>query len=1028
MTKFFCIAACAIFSVWTLQNAHAQSTVSEGGIQSTDAIYTLYTGGTIHHPDGKVEVADILEYKGKITAFGKSESFNLAENTRTVSLEGLHVYPSFIEMKGSYGLQTENRESKSDGPQYKRSKDKAAYAYETIHPEINSVDHFQPDEEAAKKLRARGIGAVLTVVPDGIARGTSALVLTGDEDANKQILKGKAAAHFSFEKGSSAQDYPNSLMGAVALFRQAFYDAHWYASAEQPETDRSLASLASQTGGTMVFEGRDKYDLHRLGRVAEELDLDFIAYEPGHAYETADSISERIRGLIIPLKLPAPFDTDDPDLMRFIDQSEMLHWERAPYNSLVLSNAEIPFAFTTEGFDKSEDLLKTLRKLRSIGTPENVILHAMTAQPAEFLGLGDRIGKIGPDYEAHFFTASGDIFNDRKAKILTHYIRGKSHTVNEKPEVNLAGTYDLNVNNLYLELKVKGKHPKYNGEIRLAKGVDTSKTEADLALLGREITLAFMAPDSSGRYRLSAGSRSRNRIWDGTGTNPRGEQIKWSAIRKNGGGNGAKEAAEKDSSQISAPKIPPLRYPLTAFGSDSLPEAETLWIIGATVWTNSERGIIRNGEIIIHRGKIMAVGRNLVPAEHLPSDAVGAVIEYRAEGKHITAGIIDEHSHIAISRGVNEGTEASTAEVRISDALNPSDINIYRQLSGGVTVSHLLHGSANPIGGQSAIIKMRWGQPCDKLIFAEAPGSIKFALGENVKQTNWGQRYTIRYPQTRMGVEQFFYEYFYRARTYDQKKRLHEASLEGRRKRFLRKPEPAPVFRRDLELEALAEVLNGQRHITCHSYVQSEINMLMHVADSMGFKVNTFTHILEGYKVADRMRRHGAAGSTFSDWWAYKYEVLDAIPYNAALMNEAGVLTAINSDDAEMGRRLNQEAAKCVKYGGMSEEDALKTVTLNPAKMLHIDHLTGSLEKGKHADLVVWSGHPLSVYAHAELTFVDGCRYFDREQNEALAERDLRDRARIADAMQKEKEKGSETRKPERKMERYYHCDDIEEQ
>jgi len=1024
MAKFFKGALCAVILVWSATNSVGQSTVSEKGIRSTNAVYTLYKGGTIHHPDGNVEEADILEYKGKITAYGKSESFSLEKNTRTVSLEGLHVYPSFIEMKGSYGLHVAEEKSNSGGPQYKRSKDRPVYPYESIHPEYNAVDQFEPDEKEAEKLRALGIGAVLTIAPDGIARGTSALVLTGDEDANKQTLKERAASHFSFEKGSSGQAYPNSLMGAVALFRQAFYDAHWYASAEQPETDRSLEALAGQTDGVMIFEGRDKYDLHRLGRVAEELELDFIAYEPGHAYESVTSLSPRIRGLIIPLKTPTPFDTDDPDLLRFVDQSDMLHWERAPYNAIALQNAEIPFAFTTEGLEKPEELLKALRKLRSLGTPENVILEALTLRPAELLGVGDRIGKIAPGYGAHFFTVSGDIFNDKKAEIQTHYIRGKSHTVNPSPEADLTGVYDLNVNNLYLELRVKGKHPKYEGNIRLTDGSDTTKIKAAISLLGREVGLSFAAPDSSGRYRLSASARSRNRIWDGTGTGPQGENIKWSAIHK----NDKTPEAKKDSAKISAPEIPPMRYPLAAYGYDSLPQAETLWITHATVWTNNEKGVIRNGEIIIHGGKIMAVGSGLIPAEHLPADANESLIEYNAKGMHITPGIIDEHSHIAISRGVNEGTEASTAEVRISDALNPSDINIYRQLAGGVTTSQLLHGSANPIGGQSAIVKMRRGQPYAKMVFAEAPGSIKFALGENVKQTNWGERYTSRYPQTRMGVEQFFYEYFYRAKAYDDKKRLHESSIAGRRKLFFRKQEPAPVFRKDLELEALVEILNGERHITCHSYVQSEINMLMHVADSMGFKVNTFTHILEGYKIAERMERHGAAGSTFSDWWAYKYEVLDAIPYNAALMNRAGVLTGINSDDAEMGRRLNQEAAKAVKYGGMSEEDALKTVTLNPAKMLHIDHLTGSLEKGKHADLVVWNDHPLSVYSRAEITFVDGCRYFDRGQNDALAERDRRDRARIADAMRTEKENGSETRKPERKMERYYHCDDIEEQ
>jgi hypothetical protein len=271
-------------------------------------------------------------------------------------------------------------------------------------------------------------------------------------------------------------------------------------------------------------------------------------------------------------------------------------------------------------------------------------------------------------------------------------------------------------------------------------------------------------------------------------------------------------------------------------------------------------------------------------------------------------------------------------------------------------------------------------------------------------------------------VEQFFYDYFYRAQEYGTEKKLAEIRDEMKPRERKKAPASEP-FRRDIELDALLEILEDERFITCHSYVQSEINMLMHVADSMGFKVNTFTHILEGYKVADKMQRHGAAGSTFSDWWAYKYEVKDAIPFNAAIMNENGVLTAINSDDAEMARRLNQEAAKGIKYGGMSEEDALKMVTLNPAKMLHIDAYVGSLEPGKHADIVIWSGHPLSVYSKADMTFIDGIRYFDRAAMAALQERDQAERARIANLMQAEKENGTKAKKPERKAEMHYHCD-----
>jgi len=370
-------------------------------------------------------------------------------------------------------------------------------------------------------------------------------------------------------------------------------------------------------------------------------------------------------------------------------------------------------------------------------------------------------------------------------------------------------------------------------------------------------------------------------------------------------------------------------------------------------------------DVAIERGKIIAVGKKLKKSIFKKSKDIQII---DASGKHITSGIIDEHSHIAISRGVNEGTQAVTSEVRIGDVINSNDINIYRQLAGGVTVAQLLHGSANPIGGQSAVIKLRWGQSAENLKFSKAKPFIKFALGENVKQSNWGSRYRTRFPQTRMGVEQIMYDAFTRAKQY-----------EYNYKNYKKNKTPKP--RKDLELDALVEILNKKRFITCHSYLQSEINMLIHLAEEFGFVINTFTHVLEGYKIADKLKNHGSNASTFSDWWAYKYEVNDAIPHNASILNKMGVNTAINSDDAEMGRRLNQEAAKMIKYGNTSQEDAWKMVTLNPAKMLKIDDYVGSLRKNKDADLVIWSKNPLSVYSVVESTYIDGRCYFSIQQD-----------------------------------------------
>jgi len=390
-----------------------------------------------------------------------------------------------------------------------------------------------------------------------------------------------------------------------------------------------------------------------------------------------------------------------------------------------------------------------------------------------------------------------------------------------------------------------------------------------------------------------------------------------------------------------------------------------------------KEGILENSDILLKNGKIAAIGKNL-------SDAGAKVID--GTGKFVSPGIIDEHSHIAAA-SINEGGQSVTSEVRIADNLNPDDINIYRQLSGGVTTSHILHGSANTIGGQTQLIKLRWGANAEDLKFAGADPFIKFALGENVKRSSASQG-NSRFPDTRMGVEEVQMDAFQRASDY--LKQLKAAEENNKKKGA------APmVVRRDLELEALGEIINKKRFITCHSYVQSEINETIKVAEKFGFTLNTFTHILEDYKMADKMKAHGANASTFSDWWNYKMEVVDAIPFNAYIMNKVGLNVAINSDDAEMARRLNQEAAKSIKYGGMSEEDALKMVTINPAKMLHIDSKVGSIKVGKDADLVLWSDNPLSIYANALTTIVDGTIYFDRDKDMELRKRNQAEKARL---------------------------------
>jgi imidazolonepropionase-like amidohydrolase len=438
-------------------------------------------------------------------------------------------------------------------------------------------------------------------------------------------------------------------------------------------------------------------------------------------------------------------------------------------------------------------------------------------------------------------------------------------------------------------------------------------------------------------------------------------------------------------------------FALLAPSSVPAQTSNSLLIQNATILTVTQ-GTIEHGSILIRDGKIAAVGADV----QAPTGAT--VID--AAGQFIIPGIIDCHSHIAIDGSVNEGAPAVSSMANIADVLNSADINIYRDLAGGVTTANLLHGSANPIGGQTVVIKLRWGKQANQLPFEGALPGIKFALGENPKHSNFGPPAgtPARYPATRMGVEEVIRQAFTQAREYkkhwddyDQRKAAGEQIL-------------IPP-RRDLRLEPLVEILEGKRYVHAHCYRADEILMLLRVAKEFGFKVRTLQHVLEGYKVADEISAAGVGGSTFSDWWAYKMEAYDAIPYNAALLQERGVVVSINSDSAEEARHLNQEAAKTIKYGELSANDALKMITINPAIQLGIENRVGSIEVGKDADLVIYNYDPLSVYAVVQKTLIDGQVYFDRERD--LAARPGLEKEKQA-LLEKEKKAAEEEKKQEK--------------
>ena len=961
--------------------------------------YTVFTNATIYvTPTQKIEKGTLLVQDGKVVAVGNSVT--IPKNSITIDLEGKTIYPSFIDIYTSFGVEKpKSNLGRYRDPMYD-TKRVGYYWNESVRPEINTYETFKYDQPKAEELLKAGFGVVGTHIPDGIAQGTGILVALNNTENSKQIIANKITNHLAFSRSAlTNQAYPSSLMGMMALLRQMYLDLDWYKKGNSDTKDLSLEALANNEKLVQIFTTEDKLNSLRAAKIAKEFGLNYILKGSGNEFERIDEIKNTNARFIIPVSFPEAYDVSNPYLSNQIELTDMRFWNQAPSNLKVLSDNGVVFALTTDKLKKTEDFKPNLLKAIKYGFDKTKALEALTTIPAAILGKSNEIGSLKTGSYANFVITSGEIF-DEKTVLYENWVQGTKYVVNDINSKDIRGNYNLTVGKDTYRWKIEGTANAPKSEITTT---DDKKVNSTFAVSKNWISLLIKSADTiKSNFTRLTGFIEKPESLSGKAVFANGDELVWTALKTSA------FVAVQDTVKAEKPNpVLPTTYPNVAFGDTKKLTAQTLLFKNATVWTNEKEGILTETDVLIKNGKIAAVGKNL-------SDAAATVID--AKGKHITSGIIDEHSHIAISKGVNEMGHNSTAEVTIQDVVNSEDINIYRDLAGGVTISQLLHGSANPIGGRSAIVKWKWGAAPDDMLYKNQPKFIKFALGENVKQANWGIDNPTRFPQTRMGVEQVFTDYFQRAKEYDESwKKFNAGSKKGKAPRV------------DLELQTIAEIINKERFITCHSYVESEILMLMNVTEKFNFRVNTFTHILEGYKVADKMKEHGVGASTFSDWWAYKFEVNDAIPFNGPIMHNAGLVVAYNSDDAEMSRRLNQEAAKAVKYGNISEEDAWKFVTLNPAKLLHIDDKVGSLKVGKDADVVLWSENPLSIYAKAEKTIIEGVVYFDIEKD---AEKQLaitKERSLLIGQMLQEKNKGMSTQQPTKKEKTEYHCDTLEQ-
>lgn len=959
---------------------------TNSGLKQENNNYTAFTNATLYiSPNKVIKKGTLLIQNGKVVESGKSVV--IPDNTIVIDLNGNYIYPSFIDPYSSFGIPKTKKVKWENGPQYE-SKREGFYWNDHVMPENRAIDRFEYDRKKADELRKAGFGVINTHIMDGIARGTGILVTLNDKLNNSErIINDSSGQYFSFKKSeASRQSYPSSHMGAIALLKQMHYDAKWYADGHAKNKDLSLEALNTNKSLPSFIESGDKRKNINADDISDLFDLNYTIIGAGDEYEAIESIKATQSKYIIPINFPKPYDVSDPYAIKYLTIAEMRDWNQAPTNLRVLSKNNIEFALTTFKLKKVSEFDKNLKKAIKYGFDKTKALEALTVIPAAMLGQSDKVGTLKKGRYANFLIMSGELF-DEETILYENWVQGTKNSINSLNKKDIRGTYTLTTDEKKFDISIAGNINKLKATVK----VDTLIYDSKLSYKDDWVTISITDKETKDVYNSTALIEKNHSNFSGILILPDGTQTKFTALKKE---EKKEEKKEKQKEEKKSDfETVPLTYPNVGYGYLERPQKQTILFKNATVWTNEEVGILTETDVLVKNGKIEKIGKNL---------ASGNLLTIDATGKHLTTGIIDEHSHIAAT-SINEGGQNSSAEVTIEDVLDPEDINIYRNLAGGVTAIQILHGSANPIGGRSAIIKPRWGADAKGLLYKDAPKFIKFALGENVKQSNW-QSYS-RFPQTRMGVEQLYVNYFTRAKEYEVKK------LSG-------KP-----YRYDLEMEVLVEILNKERFISCHSYVQSEINMLMKVAERFNFRINTFTHILEGYKVADKMREHGVGGSTFSDWWAYKYEVKDAIPYNASIMAAAGVTVAINSDDAEMSRRLNQEAAKSIKYGGMSEEEAWKMVTLNPAKLLHLDDKVGSIKVGKDADLVLWSDHPLSVYAIAEKTLIEGAVYFDIEKDKLQRAAIKKEKNKLIKLMRDDKSKGVKKKIPVKKQKKQFTCE-----
>lgn len=999
------------------------------GFESTT--FAIVKARLVVSPDEEFDQGTLVLRGGLIVAAGKD--IPIPPDAEVIDGTGLFVYPGFVDA-GTSALLDPNR---GTVPSAGRPIDFSRFALaatppdnrKSLTPEFDAPQGLKTDLAGIEARRKVGITSV-HIAPSGrIAGGRGALLTTSGLPLREALLAPTTMPQFQLF-GPPGPGYPATLMGGMAHLRQAFLDARRHSLHERlyesqtpgvarPPEDPVLGALGEiaekKQPSLFIAQGQD--DIHRALDFAAEQQIPVVVWGAREGYRCLDRLKSESRGVIVQLNWgnEPPLEPNKPSETLVATQKDPLQvqqdridrWKQTVANLKMLSQEKILLAVCSEGLGEPAEMFKGLRQAIAAGWNRQAALAALTRDAAVLLGIDKRLGTLTAGKLGHVTILNGP-FDDERSKVRFVFVDGLKFELNKgaepvpagttsTPPASLAGAWQVEIDAAdgklaaVLELSQSGNNlaglfRSAAAEGKLASGkIDGTKLEMVVAIGAgaQSIELKFDGDASlSGEGKLS-----------GTLKSAFGAATKWTATRKPAAEPAAKnpvalsietnpEPKSADPGAATA-KTPPVTELPVELDSDRLQHPVTtggnVLIKGGTVIL-SQRDPLPETSILVRQGKIVAIGRDLAPDEGM------TVVE--AAGRFVMAGIIDTHSHIMFADGmggVNEATISIVPEVRVRDVVRTADPSAYRALAGGVTAARLLHGSANVIGGQDVVVKLKFGRRAPEQMLQGNPQGVKFALGENVKlQTN-------RFPNTRLGVEATLNRAFleaidyrriwleYRKKSEKQAATVGVAASGGGEASVDSGPALLPP-RRDLRLEALADIVDHQKFIHSHCYRADEILMLLRVTSDLGIRVWSLQHVLEGYKVAPEITAHGASCSTFADWWAYKVEAFDATPYNAALLAEAGANVVIKSDDAELIRHLYLEAAKTVRYGGMASDAALRMITLNSARELGLDARIGSIEVGKDADLAIFSGHPLNAFSRCEMTLIEGEPYFVREK------------------------------------------------